>query len=386
MADSNRTQIAYVQESTWGVTPGSPPTMKELRFTGESLNKNIQTIISDEIRSDRQIIDLIKTSQENAGAINFELSYATYDDFFLSALYASAWSTPLTTSATTISASSVDNSINRASGSFITDGVVAGTFIKTAGFATAANNGFARVVSVTALKIVLSGITLVTESAGATVTLKNSYIRNGVTEKSLTLEKGFVDIAQYISYTGMVVSKMSLGFNSQNKVTGSFDLMGKEAVIASSPLNSTLVAANTNEIYNSVDNVSGVFEGGTIVGSPNFVNQFTVDVVNNTRTKYAVGSASPIDLGVGKVDVTGTLKTYFGDAALYTKFINGTRTSLTIRLTDSANNTYIIDMPQVEYSEGDVPIPGNDQDIFATLGYRALRDPSYGFTIQICKF
>ena len=53
MADSSRSELAYVKESLWGSTPASALT--KLRFTGESLGYTIATTSSSEVRADRQV-------------------------------------------------------------------------------------------------------------------------------------------------------------------------------------------------------------------------------------------------------------------------------------------------------------------------------------------
>jgi len=90
-ADSSRAQLRYVVETTPGVTP-STPTMKNLRFTGESLNANRTTASSTEIRSDRNVTDLVTTGVTATGDINIELSYGEFDDFLESALQGT-WTT-----------------------------------------------------------------------------------------------------------------------------------------------------------------------------------------------------------------------------------------------------------------------------------------------------
>ena len=128
MSDSNRVQIRYIEESTWGTTP-STADMQELRFTGESLNYNIENTTSNEIRDDRQVTDLIQTGSANGGDINFELSYGTYDDFIEGALW-SDWSSDLAISASTIAATATGFT-DSASGF---GSVNAGQWIKVAGF------------------------------------------------------------------------------------------------------------------------------------------------------------------------------------------------------------------------------------------------------------
>lgn len=88
MADANRTAIAYAVEDTAGTTPST--IFQDLRYTGESLNYNVQTTKSAEIRSDRMTLDTIPVMKSCSGAVNFEFSYGTYDAFLESALMG-AW-------------------------------------------------------------------------------------------------------------------------------------------------------------------------------------------------------------------------------------------------------------------------------------------------------
>lgn len=87
---SSQTRLAYVVESTYGTTPSSP-VFQNVRFTSESLNANIENIVSNEIRSDRNITDLIQVGSNAGGAVNFELSYGSFDAFLESVMYG-AWS------------------------------------------------------------------------------------------------------------------------------------------------------------------------------------------------------------------------------------------------------------------------------------------------------
>lgn len=91
MGDTSQAELFYVEESTWGTTPSSP-TLKELRFTGESLRQTTQTKVSEEIRGDRQIPDVIRTQIGVEGDINAEVSYGTLDDLFAGAFMAD-WQT-----------------------------------------------------------------------------------------------------------------------------------------------------------------------------------------------------------------------------------------------------------------------------------------------------
>src|ERR1017187_8376746 len=92
LADTNRVRLAYVAEDEWGVVP-TTPTLQALRLTGHSLVHNKAQAISTEIRPDRQVPGIIRQGVTVDGAINYEFSHKTYEDFILAVLGASAWTT-----------------------------------------------------------------------------------------------------------------------------------------------------------------------------------------------------------------------------------------------------------------------------------------------------
>lgn len=89
MVDSSQTRLAYITEVTYGTTPSSP-VFKNQRFTSESLNANIENRVSNEIRADRNVTDLIQVGSEAGGSVDFELSYGSFEDWLESLMYG-AW-------------------------------------------------------------------------------------------------------------------------------------------------------------------------------------------------------------------------------------------------------------------------------------------------------
>lgn len=92
LASSNRTALRLVKEVVFGTTPATPA-LKEIRYTGESLNFNQTKVTSNEIRSDRNTSDLIPVGADASGDINFELSIGSFDDLIEGA-FASTFSVP----------------------------------------------------------------------------------------------------------------------------------------------------------------------------------------------------------------------------------------------------------------------------------------------------
>ena len=82
--------------AAWGaatLTGGTNSTitaLKQVRYTGESLNYNIENVKSAEITPTRVDTDLIQVSAAASGDINFELSYGSFDDY-IEAVFCGTW-------------------------------------------------------------------------------------------------------------------------------------------------------------------------------------------------------------------------------------------------------------------------------------------------------
>lgn len=163
LQSTNRTKLSKVREATFGVTPATPA-FKEVRNTSSSLNANPQTVVSNEIRSDRQVSDLILVGLQAGGDIGGELSFAAFDDDFEEALQSTWVAQPnieVLTEDTEISAVSTTTlTVASALGSPF----LAGMLVLTEGFATAANNKLARVSSSSATTIVFPAATFAAET------------------------------------------------------------------------------------------------------------------------------------------------------------------------------------------------------------------------------
>ena len=84
--DSSQTQIGILTESSWGVRP-SPSTFDELRLTGEGFKIKRDNVVSDEIRSDRNVSNIIQIGGGAEGSLNGEMSYSAYDSLLESAFF-----------------------------------------------------------------------------------------------------------------------------------------------------------------------------------------------------------------------------------------------------------------------------------------------------------
>jgi len=359
--------------------------MKDLRFTSESLGQDTDTAESDEVRDDRQLVDVVRTSIRAGGDINFELSYNAFDDLLKAALCSADWSTEVEDTNTTHSMDDSDNSINDSGNGYITNGFAANQWVEIRGFSESANNGYFKIVSVAAGKMVLAGGTVVTEAAGDSVTITmGPQILNGVVGRSFSIERQYSDLTTtYALYTGMMVDTLSLDITAERIMTGTMGFMGKSETSEATSLSlGTAKAAPTKEVMTTVEDVEGVLENMTSVG----ITAFTLALANNLRGRVQVGTLGPISVGKGRIGVSGTLQMYFATATIMDKYLGFDSSSLSIKIEDTAGNVYIIDMPRVKYTSGRRVAGGANTDIIADMAFSAYRHATEDVTIRIAKF
>lgn len=155
LQSTNRVAIAKVRETTFGVTPATPA-FKAIREVSSSLAVNPQTVISNEIRSDRQVPDLILVGIQAGGDVGGEMSFQTMDDDMEEALQG-GWTnlpsqavTALTTTTATVALGTPFK---------------AQMLVLASGFATPANNGLFVVSSSGATTVVFPAASFTAEAS-----------------------------------------------------------------------------------------------------------------------------------------------------------------------------------------------------------------------------
>jgi hypothetical protein len=279
---------------------------------------------------------------------------------------------------------------------FTTLGLTVGEWLKPSNFAiTVANNGWSRLSAIAentlTFDIVPSGWG---DDAGTSATIKvfwGDYIRNGVSEHSYSIERQYTDHdpVEYEVFRGMEVDQTTFTFDAQAVMKGQMTFMGKDAVISETRTSgATDIAAPTNSVLNTSSNVGQIAEGGSPVVGPNFVMNSEIVIANNLRARTAIGTVGAVSIGAGECSVTGKLNTYFGDRTLYEKVLDNSQTSYSIRVSrsDAHNQTLLVDLPRMKFSDGSPDVPGKNQDVMAELSFQAFMHETLGYTIAIQRF
>ncbi len=380
MSDTSRVQLAYVAESTYGVQK-TGSNLQIIRMSGESLKQDTGATECNEIRSDRQIKGVRRTRISASGSVNFGLTYGTHDDWWAAALLDSAWSTPVSVSGTTISFASADNSINDSGSGF--GSITAYSWVKVWGAANAANNGIFKVTSASAAKLVVSGGTLTTESAGRPITVyQGGEVVNGTTLTSYNIERTYADLATTLAlYKGMCINGFNLDIPAEGLITGAFDFLGSEEESLTVSGGTGYTTATTTTCMTDIDVVK-VLEGGT----EQAITAFSMALNNNLRQRMQVGTSGVVSVGTGNVNVTGTLRMFFATATIMNKYLAETESSLAVVVTDPSGNSYVIDLPRVLYTSGLRVAGGPNDDVLADMAWSAYMNTSENITIRIVRF
>lgn len=283
-------------------------------------------------------------------------------------------------SAADISTTAPDK-INAASTDFVADmNLAVGQYVRFAGFSEGANNTVFKILGITAAQLTLDTAVIVTETA-ATVTMTGKRLSNGIIAKSLLCEKEFADITQFASFPGLRPGEMSLSVESLALVTGSFSMMGKEGLPLGTPVAGVTIPAGSTDSMNATTNVGSIEEDGAPLTTA--IRSIELSVNNNLRIKPQIGSKSPVDIGYGFIDVSGSTLVYFEDLVLYNKFIQHTESSLSFRFTDADGNIIHFTLPRLFFTAGNPVASGGNEDVMVPLEFTAIREAASDTTIVL---
>lgn len=386
--ESNAVQISYGLESVYGTAPATA--FQAIRLVSESLNGSKTRTRPSEINMTRESSAAVTSRETAGGAINYALSYATFDDFF-SVVLGSDWGAAQTIagSAGDITITNVSSSSAGLSSTTSTkfQNLTAGMWIRLIGFTNATNNGFFHVTA----KADNSHLTLATPG-GATVTetpflaaaqVRAQTIVNGTTFKSLFLQKKFSS-SLWMRYPGAYVNSWTLTGGVGQFLQGSFGVIAQQELNQTSDASTGgVTAAPTGKVFDPVGGFYGVlWNDAPIVAT---VDSFNLSVANtDAAPEYGMGSSVAAGLLAGTIEVTGSIKLYFKDFTIYARFKSETAGSLSFIAKDAAGNAYVVTLPNALLVNPQINAGGPGTAVYSTFTIEG--DPqAAGGTIQIDK-
>lgn len=235
-ADSNRAGIKLIQENnlTWGISPTSGKT-RDIRITSSSLAAEKETVVSDELRSDRMVSSVVEVAAMTTGDINYEFSAGSHD-ILMQAFVLGQWTRPMEFDyfkGVTVSWGTTGRI--DITGADYTSYFTVGRRIKTTGFVNPANNKYSEISAVTysgnTTQITVTTTTAVVEAGNAysrvmdandVIILNNTSIRFGTSGASTIDSNGTNAFAAAIAAGNIVPGQNIYVDNASGRETGTF--------------------------------------------------------------------------------------------------------------------------------------------------------------------
>ena len=204
-------------------------------------------------------------------------------------------------------------------------------------------------------------------------------LKNGVTDRSFTMERLFSDITQYERFDGCKVNTMALSIAPDAIVTGTFGISGSGLTVDQAIVTgATYVAATTEEVFDSFTGT--ILEGG---GAIAVITAIELNIDNGMDPAYAVGSAAALEILAKQCMVTGTVSAWFQDEVMLEKFVNETETSIDFTLTRGALTMQFV-LPALKYTGGDTPTQGPG-GVVINMPFQAYYDETETCTIKVVR-
>ena len=362
-------QVNYVEEVTYGVTPLTP-SMKIVRAKlGSKFELKRDTFSSKEMNASRQVMGLTYGNRSGSGDIPFEFSYGSFDDF-LSAVMGGTQSwgggnvlkIGNNKRSFSIEQQYPDINVNEINTGVVFTGlslnvkpnaIVEGSFthqfkdqasVQTPYNATATGN-----MTFTATTIVRASGSFLTDGFAAAggdsvVTLGATNAVNNKTAVTLSATATVLTFAaatytiDATNNTGLVVAK-TLG---------------------------TATAINTNAVFDSF--TGSLTEGGVACA---IVTGIDLKIDQSANASNVLFDATVQQVSLGTVNVTGTLVVRFINNALKAKFLAGTTSDIMFIL-GGASKKYQFDMSGVKYTSASTD--SAETELSQTLAFTAIYD------------
>jgi hypothetical protein len=394
-------------------------------MTGESLNANLSSTISEIITPERSYAGSKLTQGEVGGDINFELMAGPFvNNMLISVLQANqaldvGADEVAGTSGVAISAVGTlvddDRTVNLTGVSAV-EGASYSVVIDGENFTHVATTGQTLSQIATALALLIdndatyvatAGTNTITISAGAGLSLieftswvvaawaPGEALTNGSTTKCLAIMKRVMITSStydWYIFRGCQISSLSLDMKPNALITGTISVMGvrpDDPVEATAlPTHWTFTRHPNLPLMSGVDSLESLeVQTSAGVDSGATLQDFSLKIDNQLRQQQAVGLGHPFSAGVasGRFMASANGTAYYANPRIYNDFLDDASLKIVMELRDDDGNGYDILMDYVKVTSGSLPEAGGpDQDLTVSTEFRAFESATNG-TIKVTR-
>lgn len=387
--EANQVEFSYGVEATWGTAPAAM--FQAVRLMSETLAGSKTRARPTEINPAREVIAAVTTQEQAGGALNFALSYGTFDDL-LSVLLGSDWGSVVALAGVSADITITDVASLTGTLSSTTTGkfanIAIGQWIRTLGFTNAANNDFWRVTAkadnqTLSVTKATAGVPVTETPTGAAAKVRAQTIANGTQFKSLYGQKKFSS-SLWLRYPGTYVTDGSITSTVGQFLSGAFNVITKDEEKATADASTGgVTAAPTGRVHDPVGGWRGVyFNNGAVAAT---VSEAALTLKNNSAAlEFGLGSAAAAGVLTGTFGADGTVKMYFKDFTQFDLFKAETAGSVSFISADAAGNAYVFTFLNANFMNPQIVAGGVGQAVMATFQIEG-NPQTGGGTFQIDK-
>jgi len=394
MSDGNKREVRYIEEVTWGTTPGSG-NLIVLPYVSGSFGPEIQSLRSRTVRADAQLSAASKSGEQARGSLEFEFAPNQFDELLKGAIRSDAnWTTAVSATASDVSViGATANGGTYSSTSVInfTTNLSVGQWLYVSGFASAVNNGWKKIVSSTlgppSTTTVTGGGAMVNVGSGVPVTFKSAQIRNGSALRHFSMQQQATDLTnKYKTIVGARMTEFGLSADPYGLITGNVAFTGKQFATASASFaGTTPTAAASTNVQPEASSIDTFWRDLTQISTYD-VYGLRLRLAAAARPAKKLGGVALTSLNQNAFEATGSLTLYEVDntTSWLADLQNGTKFGFAFSFGDSTGR-YHVELPNVLLTQEPGRIPGLDQDVQLAFDFAAEPGSSINKTIQICR-
>jgi hypothetical protein len=192
-----------------------------------------------------------------------------------------------------------------------------------------------------------TAIDFTTDGTAVKITTVCAHVwKMGTAMPSITLEKGFTDITQYMLFNGCKIGSFGIDLGGDGELVATLGVKGAKVTASAVAYDASLTTPGT---LNRVNNFQAALQegGSTFAKATKMGIKVDFDLDDSIFCIGNNGIRGDLPQGIGKV--SGTVEALFEDLTLLNKAINRTESSIKATLTSGTSSLEFL-LPEVEYA------------------------------------
>lgn len=281
---------------------------------------------------------------------------------------------------------------------FTTLGLIPGEWIFIGGdaaatqFATAANNGWARVKSVAANAIVLDrmpGTMVADAGTGKTIQIFVGHVIKNETDpaliktKSIQFERSYPSVGEYEYVKGCVPNTFEIAITNADKIAVDLGYVAIDTEDLQVAKTGTRPVLGEDEVYNSANDFSNLrmLNDDTAATLFTYVTEMNLSINNGVEALKAVGVLGAFDVSIGDFVAAGNCTAYFTSAEAVRAVKTNADVSLDLGLV-KGNVGWVIDIPLLTLGDARRTVE-KDQAVMLPITMEGVEHPTLHHTLLV---